>query len=82
MTKLLETIDNNTWICYNYMPLLADKCIDLSVEEYAKWGVTRLHENKDIHPDEIPNITRGERLFIKTDFINSDSKVAGLAANQ
>ena len=75
MTKLLETIDNNTWICYNYMPLLADKCIDLSVEEYAKWGVTRLHENKDIHPDEIPNITRGERLFIKTDFINSDSKV-------
>ena len=55
----------NNYICYNWMGAVADHCLDLSQEEYSRWGVGRLH-NKNLSPR---RVCKGDVIFVKTDFI-------------
>ena len=53
------------YICYNWFGTIADHALDFSVQEYERWGVTKLH-NKTLDPTKV---RAGDRIFVKTDFI-------------
>jgi len=55
-------------ICYNWMPLAADHCLDYSEKEYEPTGVKRLH-SKTLVPE---NVKDGDVVFVKTDFIERE----------
>ena len=57
------------FICYNWMPTVADHCMDLSEDFYASAGVSRLHNSTTINPE---RIQEDEVVFVKTDFIHNE----------
>ena len=59
----------NGLVCYNWMPLVADHCIDYPPEFYVNWGVKRLHDKECFQPTDIDNIKENDIIFVKTDFI-------------
>ena len=57
------------FICYNWMPTVADHCMDLSEDFYRSAGVSRLHNSTTINPE---RIQEDEVVFVKTDFIHNE----------
>ena len=64
--KILMDINNDSFICYNWMPTVADHCLDHSEHFYQWAGVSRLHNHDDINPK---NIKENDVVFVKTDEI-------------
>jgi hypothetical protein len=56
------------FICYNWMPLVADHCIDFSYDEYKNVGVTPLH---DCYLTNLADVKKNDIVFVKTDFLYS-----------
>ena len=54
------------YICYNWMPMFADHCMDRSDEFYKSVGVSRLHDLPNFNPREVCD---GDVIFVKTDYI-------------
>ena len=59
----------NGLVCYNWMPLVADHCIDYPQEFYTNWGVKRLHDKELFQPTDIENMKENDIIFVKTDFV-------------
>lgn len=55
-------------INYNWMPTIADHCLDLSPEFYASAGVSRLHSHMEFIPE---NVVENDIVFVKTDFVHN-----------
>ena len=55
-------------INYNWMPTIADHCLDLSPEFYASAGVSRLHSHMEFKPE---NVMENDIVFVKTDFVHN-----------
>ena len=55
-------------INYNWMPTIADHCLDLSPEFYASAGVRRLHSHMEFKPE---NVMENDIVFVKTDFVHN-----------
>ena len=53
------------YICYNWFGTIADHALDFSIQEYERWGITKLH-NKTLDPTKVRD---GDIIFVKTDFI-------------
>ena len=62
----MNEINLDSFICYNWMPIISDHCLDLDEEFYRAAGVTRLHEQGRINADQIKD---GDVVFIKTDYL-------------
>ena len=56
-------------ICYNWMPLVADLCIDYPPEFYTNWGVESLHDKELPQIEDFENMEDNSIVFAKTDFI-------------
>jgi hypothetical protein len=54
------------FICYNYLPVLADYVIDLPLQSYLNCGITPLHTYK--YPV-LANLREGDKIFVKTDLL-------------
>jgi len=54
------------FICYNWMPIVADHVLDISIEEYSKAGVSPLHNKQNFNPHHVKD---DDLIFVKTDFI-------------
>lgn len=54
------------YICYNWMPTIADHVLDLSEEYYNSAGAKRLHNKPNFNPYQVRD---GDLIFVKTDFI-------------
>ena len=65
-SKTKITLDD--FICYNYMPLVADHIVDISEDFYRSAGCTRLHNVDSFDPSSVKS---GDIVFVKTDFIYS-----------
>ena len=55
-----------SYICYNWMPLIADHIVDLPQAFYNQAGTSRLHNVDDFDPSAVKN---GDLVFVKTDYI-------------
>ena len=55
-------------INYNWMPTIADHCLDLTPEFYASAGVSRLHSHMEFIPE---NVMENDIVFVKTDFVHN-----------
>ena len=55
-----------TFICYNWMPCVADHVLDLQESFYRSAGVSRLHSSDTFDPSKVQD---GDLIFVKTDFI-------------
>jgi len=53
------------YICYNWFGTVADHALDLSSQEYKRWGVSKLH-NKILEPG---LVKARDIVFVKTDFV-------------
>ena len=62
----MTTIDLNSYICYNWMPMLSDHVLDMTEEYYNSIGVTQLHNKENFHPEDVND---GDVIFVKTDYI-------------
>lgn len=56
------------FINYNWMPTIADHCLDLPEDFYRQAGVSRLHDIDSINPEEVKE---NDIVFIKTDFVHN-----------
>lgn len=54
------------FICYNWMPLIADHVMDIPEEFYKNAGTSRLHNIDDFNPYSVKD---DDLIFVKTDFI-------------
>lgn len=63
MNSVLGMYDD-FFICYNWMPLVADHCVDHSSEFYKSAGVSRLHNHSDMNPNDVK---KNDIVFVKTD---------------
>jgi len=54
------------FICYNWMPTVANHVLDMPREEYFKAGVTPLHNRENFNPYHVKD---DDLIFVKTDFI-------------
>ena len=54
------------YICYNWMPTIADHVIDLPENFYKNAGTSRLHNVNDFNPY---SVKENDLIFVKTDFI-------------
>ena len=54
------------YICYNWMPTIADHVLDYDEAYYSSAGVERLHNKKNLNPYEVRD---NDLIFVKTDFI-------------
>ena len=59
-------VKNLKYICYNWMPLVADHIIDLPEDFYRKAGTSRLHNTNAF---DVSAVKDGDLIFVKTDFI-------------
>ena len=59
-------IEDNLFICYNWMPTVSNHVLDISVDEYKAAGVTPLHKKQNFNPFHVKD---GDLIFVKTDFI-------------
>jgi hypothetical protein len=55
------------FICYNFLPVLADYIIDLPIERYSGYGITPLHNYTQL---DLNKLKDGEKIFVKTDLLN------------
>ena len=53
-------------INYNWMPTIADHCLDVSSDFYMSAGVSRLHNHTQLVPE---NVKANDIVFVKTDYI-------------
>tara|TARA_R110002051_G_C8725005_1_gene497213 strand:+ start:707 stop:1558 length:852 start_codon:yes stop_codon:yes gene_type:complete len=53
-------------INYNWMPTIADHCLDLGEDFYASAGVSRLHKHPPLAPE---SVEENDIVFVKTDYI-------------
>lgn len=56
----------DSFICYNWMPLAAQHALDFTSEYYKSIGVSRLHSLKPLDPQAVKD---GDIIFVKTDYI-------------
>ena len=61
-----EQIGLNSFICYNWMPLVANHALDYSDEFYRSAGVSKLHNMDNLKPEDVKN---KDIIFVKTDYI-------------
>jgi len=54
------------FICYNFLPVLADYIFDLPLERYSEYGIIPLH---DYRPLDLNKLKNGEKIFVKTDLL-------------
>ena len=54
-------------INYNWMPTIADHCLDHSEEFYISAGVSRLHNRPELEPEDV---MEGDIVFVKTDYLH------------
>jgi hypothetical protein len=54
-------------INYNWMPTIADHCLDLSEDFYASAGVSRLHNHPELDPEKV---AEDDIVFVKTDYLH------------
>ena len=54
------------YICYNWMGMVADHCLDFSRADYKSWGVEPLHSKGPFKPE---NVKDGDVVFVKTDYV-------------
>lgn len=54
------------FICYNYLPSLADYVIDLPNDNYLSVGITPLHNYPVLNINKLQN---GDKIFVKTDLL-------------
>jgi len=62
----MSNIDLDSFICYNWMPMIADHSIDNSESFYDSAGVSRLHDLPQANPRDIEE---NDIVFVKTDFL-------------
>ena len=55
------------FICYNYLPTLADYVFDLPINNYLNVGITPLHNYPTLH--NTSQLKEGDKIFIKTDLL-------------
>lgn len=60
--------NKDMFICYNWMPLVADHVLDFKESFYEQHGVSRLHDCDIFDPMKVKN---NDLIFVKTDFIVS-----------
>ena len=58
--------DYPTYICYNWMPRIADHILDSSAGFYRNAGVTRQHHCDSFNPEDVRD---NDVVFVKTDYI-------------
>jgi len=56
------------YICYNWMPTIADHILDLPEKFYTSAGTSRLHNVDSFNP---LSVRDGDLIFVKTDYIVS-----------
>ena len=56
-------------INYNWMPTIAEHCLDLAEKFYASVGVSRLHNHSEFNPE---SVVEDDVVFVKTDFIHNE----------
>ena len=61
------SVTSNSLICYNWMPMIADHCLDFSGEFYESAGVSRLHNKSHFNPEDVK---AGDIVFVKTDYLH------------
>ena len=59
-------VNEESIICYNYMTLAADHCLDMPQDFYVHHGVSRIHSKDTFRPEEVKE---GDVVFVKTDFL-------------
>jgi hypothetical protein len=57
------------FINYNWMPTIANHCVDLPESFYVSAGISRLHDVDSMNPDEIKE---NDVVFVKTDFVHNE----------
>jgi len=62
----VNKITLDSFICYNWMPMVADHCIDTIEDFYRSAGVSRLHTLPHVNPREVEG---GDIIFVKTDYL-------------
>ena len=55
------------FINYNWMPTIADHCLDLPEEFYISAGVSRLHSRSELKPEDV---MEDDIVFVKTDYLH------------
>jgi hypothetical protein len=55
------------FICYNYLPVLADYIIDLPLVNYSNAGTRPLHNYSYLNSSTLKD---GDKIFVKTDLLN------------
>jgi len=56
----------DSFICYNWMPLIADHALDFPQEYYQSISVSKLHNMPNLDPGRVKD---GDIIFVKTDYI-------------
>lgn len=59
-------INKDSYICYNWFPIIADHCLDFDKEYYKSIGVSRLHSKQNFLPEDVKD---NDIIFVKTDYI-------------
>lgn len=59
-------INENSYICYNWFPIIAEHILDVEESFYRQAGVSRLHQASIFQPE---SVKKGDIVFVKTDFI-------------
>jgi len=54
------------FICYNFLPVLADYIFDFSIDKYNNFGITPLHNYNELNLNKFKD---GEKIFVKTDLL-------------
>jgi hypothetical protein len=65
MYKVINNYMN--FICYNYLPVLADYVIDTPINNYLNVGITPLHKYPRLN---ISLLKDGDKIFIKIYILN------------
>jgi len=64
----MKQVPQDMFICYNWMPLVADHIMDFKEDFYKQHGVSRLHNCDTFDPLKVKH---NDLIFVKTDFIVS-----------
>tara|TARA_B100000214_G_scaffold274104_1_gene204233 strand:- start:3539 stop:4444 length:906 start_codon:yes stop_codon:yes gene_type:complete len=62
----MSEITRESILCYNYMTLEADHCLDHPLDYYKRAGCGRIHNKDVLDPLEVK---KGDSVFVKTDYI-------------
>jgi len=62
----MNEITLDSFICYNWMPMISDHCLDSASDFYHSVGVSRLHDLPHVSPREV---NEGDIVFVKTDYL-------------